>query len=218
MNEEWRDVIGHVGQYEVSNFGRVRSIPRTRNTADGRLVRYVGKMLVLQSDTKGYRQVSLLRKTRRVHVLVLEAFSGPRPIGMVARHLNGDVNDNSIGNLAWGTPSENMYDTVRHGSHVYARRTCCPRCGNAFDEANTYVTTTGARKCRQCTRSALREYKRQQRAASPKKAPKTHCINGHEFTPENTFTRSRPRGGRGCRKCQSEANARRYQRRKATLS
>lgn len=27
----------------------------------------------------------------------------------------------------------------------------------------------------------------------------THCVNGHEFTPRNTYIR--PRGGRDCRRC-----------------
>lgn len=34
-----------------------------------------------------------------------------------------------------------------------------------------------------------------------KNASATHCVNGHEFTPENTYTRNRPNGGRICRAC-----------------
>lgn len=38
------------------------------------------------------------------------------------------------------------------------------------------------------------------RSGSPSaiNAAKTHCVNGHEFTPENTYARP---GGRGCRAC-----------------
>lgn len=39
-------------------------------------------------------------------------------------------------------------------------------------------------------------------------ARQTHCKNGHEFTPENTFTKDN--GGRGCRECRKEINARYY--------
>ena len=36
---------------------------------------------------------------------------------------------------------------------------------------------------------------------------KTHCVRGHEFTPENT--RQHPRGGRQCRECGNAAARRR---------
>ena len=49
----------------------------------------------------GVRVVKLGPVRRRVHVLVLEAFVGAKPPGKVARHLNGDVCDNRIENLAW---------------------------------------------------------------------------------------------------------------------
>lgn len=54
-------------------------------------------------------------RTIYVHRLVLEAFHGPCPEGMEARHLNGDARDNRAVNLAWGTHQENVQDTIRHG-------------------------------------------------------------------------------------------------------
>lgn len=39
---------------------------------------------------------------------------------------------------------------------------------------------------------------------APKYATATHCVNGHEFTPENTRTRTRPEGGRDCKACNTE--------------
>lgn len=44
-------------------------------------------------------------------------------------------------------------------------------------------------------------------------ASRTHCKNGHEFAPENTFDRGRE--GRGCRACRREADRRYKARRKA---
>ena len=49
----------------------------------------------------GYLAVILNDKTRYIHRLVLEAFVGPCPSGLVARHLNGDLTDNWLTNLAW---------------------------------------------------------------------------------------------------------------------
>lgn len=54
-------------------------------------------------------------RTCYVHHLILEAFVGRRPVGMEARHLNGDAGDNRAVNLQWGTHAENMRDMARHG-------------------------------------------------------------------------------------------------------
>jgi hypothetical protein len=58
-----------------------------------------------------------------VHQLVLGAFVGQRPsLDHVGRHLDGDRLRNVPANLAWGTPAENIADSIRHGTHVAPRR------------------------------------------------------------------------------------------------
>jgi hypothetical protein len=74
--------------------------------------------------TAGYFQVQLSKARKKhiryIHILVLECFVGPRPHeGHHARHLDGNPQNNSVTNLAWGTPLENAADTARHG------RTAC---------------------------------------------------------------------------------------------
>ena len=61
--------------------------------------------------------VSIGRKRRAyVHVLVLEAFVGPRPADKPhTRHLDGDGANNRVENLRWGSVAENQADTIRHG-------------------------------------------------------------------------------------------------------
>lgn len=54
-------------------------------------------------------------RSRWVHRLVLQAFVGPPTEGQVARHLDGNPTNNALGNLAWGSPSENNADMVAHG-------------------------------------------------------------------------------------------------------
>lgn len=49
---------------------------------------------------------------------------------------------------------------------------------------------------------------------APKNAAKTHCDNGHEFTSENTYIRTRSQGGRECRECTRIKSARRYRNKK----
>jgi hypothetical protein len=58
----------------------------------------------------GYHVVTLGRdrKQKRVHVLVLEAFIGPRPKGMQACHEKDDKENNSLKALRWDTPKNNI--------------------------------------------------------------------------------------------------------------
>lgn len=112
--EKWKPVLGYEGLYEVSNFGRVRSLPR--NTTKG-------KVRGLSSHTFGYPQVLLSKdgnkSMRTVHQLVLEAFIGPRPKDMECRHLDGSPTNNNLKNLKWGTSSENKKDMVSHGTAMW---------------------------------------------------------------------------------------------------
>lgn len=111
MNEEWRVAPGFP-DYEVSSLGRVRRV------TEGGPNTWPGRILVCRRDTHGYRfsQTGKRETTKRfwVHLLVAEAFHGPRPEGMVADHINRDRGDNRAENLRWVTRSQN----VRHGSEV----------------------------------------------------------------------------------------------------
>jgi len=116
-----------------------------------------GQILLPRQHRSGYLHVTFnrsgYRTSHQVHVLVLTAFAGPRPDGMVVRHLNGDRADNRLANLAWGTASENVHDTVRHGTHAFARRTHCPQ-GHVLAEPNLVacLAKRGYRDCLACNR------------------------------------------------------------------
>lgn len=70
-------------------------------------------------DSVGYQCVGIRqnsrRHMRRIHQILLESYVGPKPEGMVARHLDGDPTNNHLDNLVWGSYKENAEDTVRHG-------------------------------------------------------------------------------------------------------
>lgn len=111
VTEEWRAIPGHAG-YEVSNLGRIRSYRNRQGhpTASPRLLS--------PAIVQGYRHIKLGRSCQtKVHILVLEAFVGRRPDGMVCRHLDGNPLNNRLGNLRWGTPEENYADRHLHGTH-----------------------------------------------------------------------------------------------------
>jgi len=87
----------------------------------------IGKALsLIPNDIGGYKQVQLRLNGKRllklVHVLVLEAFVGPRPPGKESAHWNGVRDDNRLANLRWATRLENMQDMVRHGTTARGER------------------------------------------------------------------------------------------------
>lgn len=150
----WKQAPGHPG-YEVSDAGEVRRT--VLYDAYGRQVQ--AARLVSQCLTgpkKGqYLEVSLMgaqagsRIRRKVHHLVLEAFVGPRPPGLVACHGPGGRLDNRLSNLRWDTQRSNVYDMREHNGGVWPRRqTHCLK-GHALTDENRYPTTG---KCKTCAR------------------------------------------------------------------
>ena len=118
IEEEWRDIPGWEGSYQVSSHGRVRSLDRVVIDKNGRRSPRAGKVLspALSQD---YPSVALYRPsqqahTRCVHQLVALAFHGPRPEGLETRHLDGNKLNNTPENLAYGTHAENMADASIH--------------------------------------------------------------------------------------------------------
>ena len=76
--EYWRPVVGYEGLYEVSNFGRVRSLDRWVKGRNGSVRLCKGRILKPFTTKNGYLKVSLCKngkvKTFKVHRLVVEAF------------------------------------------------------------------------------------------------------------------------------------------------
>ena len=120
--ENWRDVTGYEGLYQVSDDGRVRSLWRLTPAAVAAGVRKPKLVLKYGSNNQGRLQVTLSRDgvTRRfqVHRLVLTAFAGPCPAGLEGLHNDNNHLDCRISNLHWGTHTENMRDKVRDGTQT----------------------------------------------------------------------------------------------------
>lgn len=108
MKERFRQVKGFP-DYCISSLGRVKSLKRVKEA-----------LLTGRFDKDGYILVDLrnglTRKTVRIHVLVADAFLGPRPDGMLILHWNDRKSDNRLSNLRYGSLSENYNDRRRNGS------------------------------------------------------------------------------------------------------
>jgi hypothetical protein len=132
MQELWLPVVGYEGLYEVSDCGRVRSLPHTvwhtkNRYGVGSLMRKPGKLLrQSRCGMYGYLGVALHKdykqKTLLTHKLVADAFLGPRPEGLVVMHGEAGKQCNVLANLSYGTYSQNSRDRVRDGTHDRGER------------------------------------------------------------------------------------------------
>lgn len=123
MTEQWKDIAGFEGYYQVSDMGNVRSLDRMVNHARGGTALKKGKSLTKTKIWSGYEKVCLAKNgrpfSRSVHSLVCESFHGPRPTSNhQVSHGNGVRNDNRASNLRWATPKENNADMLKHGTRL----------------------------------------------------------------------------------------------------
>ena len=110
-NEIWKDIRGYEGLYQVSNLGRVKSIPRNGTIKQERILKQC-------KDKYGYFQVVLHNKTIkscRVHKLVAEAFILNLQNKETVNHIDGDKTNNNVKNLEWNTIKENNENAIKLG-------------------------------------------------------------------------------------------------------
>lgn len=155
--ETWKPIAGYEGFYEVSDRGNVRSLGRTDTL--GRL--RSGRAMKQKVTARGYRVVGLTAageatRFHQVHRLVLEAFVGPAPDGMVACHWDDAPGNNVLSNLRWDTASANYADAVRNGrrpGNGPEDIRVCKR-GHELRDPNLIQKRDGTRRCRACNRAS----------------------------------------------------------------
>lgn len=150
-DEEWRQIAGFEGMYDVSSCGRVRSFRSHAQWKPGRIL--VGNI------SEGRQQIVLgqdgrQRHIRFTHQLVLEAFVGPCPTDHVACHWDDDRSNNHLTNLRWDTRSANEQDKKRNGNQYQLNRTHCPQ-GHPLLPPNLRPARIkqGGRGCLACSRA-----------------------------------------------------------------
>jgi hypothetical protein len=124
--EYWVPVVDYEDLYKVSSLGRVSSLDRTIRYRDGRTRFYPGVILNPCVNSVGYLYVGLSRDGKTtpllVHWLVSAAFLGPRPDGYQTLLGPAGQLDNSVSSLSYGTPAQNVADTLRDGTRAMGTR------------------------------------------------------------------------------------------------
>ena len=119
-DEEWRDILGYDGIYNISNYGRVKSIGRYVNSSNGRQ-RWVTEKILKQSIDKRYGdcQVKLsvenIGITHRIPTLVGDLFLRDRNKGEEICHNNKVKSDNRLINLVITTHSHSQLISYSRG-------------------------------------------------------------------------------------------------------
>lgn len=114
--EEWKNVKGYEGYYQVSNTGLVKSLDREIILKDklgnDRPSMYKGRILKQNMNTKGRLYVVLSKdckpKTFEVHRLVAMAFVENIHCFETVNHIDGNCTNNNYENLEWVSIKENL--------------------------------------------------------------------------------------------------------------
>ena len=147
-SEIWKPVSGYEF-YEVSNLGRVKSLPRN-NTRGGILKTYIHKV-------NGYVYAGLCKnnksKTMRVHRMVMEAFNpcvqkkSGYDVNWTIDHIDGDKTNNRLSNLDWCSQSENQLRAYRIGINGKSCRKCIDLdTKEVFESLTDAAISVGGRK------------------------------------------------------------------------
>lgn len=111
LTEEWRDIKDFEGYYQVSNIGRVGKVIKNGSLEimQSALVIHNRYSFVTLHSPTNHRQTS-------VHKLVAETFiPNDDESKSQVNHIDGDTSNNSIYNLEWVTPKENIQHAMATG-------------------------------------------------------------------------------------------------------
>lgn len=180
--EEWRKTYC-ADDYEVSSFGRVRSLPGRVKSCHGATAPRRGKVLkpVVKRQT-GYARVMVHRKVCLVHILVARAFCGGYKPGLVVDHIDCVRTNNKCENLRW---VETGFNTSRPYKEFGLRGSAYGKYSADAMKVTPIIAmnmATGAREIFDCAMDAVRKYGFDSGAISRRCTGKYKSHHGWTFT------------------------------------
>lgn len=141
MNEQWKDIPGYEGLYQVSSHGSVKRLQAIVSNGN-KTMNWPGRILKPDMDSDGYNHVVLCKnnKTKRffVHRLVADLFI-PNPNNYpVINHKDENKLNNHVENLEWCTVSYNTQYSYNTGTHKppHTKKVTCIETGLIYESVS----------------------------------------------------------------------------------
>jgi hypothetical protein len=127
--EIWKDINGYIGYYQISNYGRVKSLARPHGYGI-----ISEKIKQTHTSKRGYKRVPLSinakSKTWFIHTLVANAFLIKTDPKHEVNHMDADKLNNRVDNLEWVSHARNVRHAAdnnllhsgRNGKHKRAKK------------------------------------------------------------------------------------------------
>ena len=155
MKEIWKNIDDYNGDYQVSNYGNIRSFKRCK----------AGKLMSPAVLDTGYVIVGIRKNGHKdfhyIHRLVAQAFIDNPDNKPEVNHIGGNKANNSVDNLEWSTSTENKRHAIDTGlrdevaqkiSKANSKQVKCITTGSIYDslieaENQTRVACTNIGAC-----------------------------------------------------------------------
>ena len=134
--EIWKDINGYENMYQVSNYGRVKSLNRIVKSSWGTPKMLNEKIIKEIIDSLGYSRLSLSKngkvKAHKIHRLVAEAFLEGNG---VVNHIDGNKQNNNVLNLEFCTAKQNNAHAIKNNLKParYNKLIICNETGELFN-------------------------------------------------------------------------------------